>query len=139
MALKVTKVEVWAAGMDDKAGELAARLAPLAAAGADLTMALARRCPDWPGKGVVFVTPLQGAKQLKAAKAAGFRRTRMVCLKVEGPDKPGLAARIADAVGRAGVNLRGLTGSGLGGKSLIYVSVDTPSAAAKAAAVIKKL
>ncbi len=67
MALKVSRVDVWAAGLKDKPGRMADKLAALADAGANLQFVIARRAPDKPGTGVVFVTPLKGAKQLKAS------------------------------------------------------------------------
>ena len=33
------------------------------------------QAPEQRGSGVVFVTPLKGAKQIKAADAAGFQTT----------------------------------------------------------------
>ena len=60
MARSVSKVPVWAATIEDKPGGLAGNLAPLAAAGADLEFVIARRTPEGPGKGVLFLTPLKG-------------------------------------------------------------------------------
>jgi hypothetical protein len=112
----------------------------LAAAGANLATVLAKRSAERPGEGVVFVAPLRGAKQVKAAKAAGFAKLpNLVCLRVDGPDRKGLGARIAQAVGDAGINIRGLTGNALNGKSVIYVSFDGAAAAAKAGKIIKRL
>jgi len=76
---------------------------------------------------------------MKAAKAAGFNKTGMICLLVEGDDRAGLAAEIAGAVGEAGVNLRGLTGFALDGDCRFYLSLDSDKDAAAAAKVIKKL
>ena len=66
MALKVTKADVWAATIEDRAGGTAEKLEGLSKAGANLEMLLARRTAEQPGKGVMFVTPLKG----KAVKAA---------------------------------------------------------------------
>ncbi|HWI56942.1 MAG TPA: amino acid-binding protein, partial [Bacillota bacterium] len=60
MKLKVTRTDVWAATIDDRPGSLADKLAALTAAGANLEFVTARRTPEKPGKGVVFVTPLKG-------------------------------------------------------------------------------
>ena len=67
MGLTVERVDVWAVSIKDQPGGLAAKLAPLAEAGADLEFAVARRAPDKPGTGVVFVTPLRGDAQTAAA------------------------------------------------------------------------
>jgi hypothetical protein len=68
-------------------------LAPLAQAGANLEFVIARRAPEKPGTGVVFVTPIKGARQLRAAKAVGFTKTESLhSPRAQGPDKPGLGA-----------------------------------------------
>ncbi len=59
MKLDVTRVNVWAASIKDRSGALAEKLAALAQAGANLGFVLARRAPDKPGTGVVFLTPLK--------------------------------------------------------------------------------
>ena len=61
----VEHADVWAATIDDKSGALALVLAELREAGADLQFIIARRAE--PGKGVVFVTPLQGDREIAAA------------------------------------------------------------------------
>ena len=89
MALAVAKTVVWAACIEDRAGGLAEKLTVLAEAGAQLEFLIARREPDKPGTGVVFVTPLTGATQLRAAKKAGFAKTDSLhSVRIEGPDKP---------------------------------------------------
>ena len=140
MKAKVTKVDVWAATIQDRAGGLAEKLAPLAAAGANLEFIVARRAPDKPGEGVVFVTPLKGAKQVKAGKEAGFHTTDTLhSVRVEGCDKPGLGAKATKALGEAGVSLRGLSAAAFGRKFVCYLALDTAAAAAKAASIVKKL
>jgi hypothetical protein len=67
MSLTVTKVDVWAAQIDDQPGGLARLLEALAGAGADLECVVARRDPSKTGKGVVFLTPVKGADVRKAA------------------------------------------------------------------------
>ncbi|MBI4204647.1 MAG: dihydrodipicolinate synthase family protein [Betaproteobacteria bacterium] len=75
MDLLVERVDVWAAAIPDKPGGLAAVLATLREAGTDLQFIIARRAPDKPGTGVVFVTPLQGDREIRAAAVAGFNVT----------------------------------------------------------------
>ena len=99
MALKVQKVETWVAPLEDQPGSLAAKLSALSDAGISLEFVLARRAPDKPGTGVVFVTPINGAAQCRAAVEAGFRETKSLhALRVEGPDKKGEGTRIARAL-----------------------------------------
>ncbi len=139
MALTVTRSDVWAASIVDRAGGLAEKLAALAEAGAQLEFVISRRAPDTPGTGVVFLTPLKGAAQLKAAKKAGFEKTPSLhSLRIEGPDKPGLGAQLTQALAAAGINLRGLSAAAMGTRCVMYVALDTAADAAKAARILKK-
>jgi hypothetical protein len=72
MALKATKAEVWAVSIDDRAGGVADKLDPLAKAGANFEMVFARRTPENPGKGMLFVTPIKGVKATRVAQEAGM-------------------------------------------------------------------
>ncbi len=58
MDLTVEHVDVWATPIDDRPGGLADVLGVLRNAGADLQFVIARRAPNEPGRGVLFVTPL---------------------------------------------------------------------------------
>ena len=51
MAFTANKVEMWTGEIDDRIGGLAALLEPLAEAGVDLEVVVARRQPGMPGKG----------------------------------------------------------------------------------------
>jgi hypothetical protein len=140
MALKVTKTHVWAAEIQDQPGGLAKVIGTLAAAGANLECVIGRRQPEKSGTGVVFVTPLKGKKPLGAAAAAGFQETqRISTLKVEGDDRPGLGAALAQAVADAGVSMRGISAAVIGRKFVSYLAFDSADDAAKAAAALKKL
>jgi len=140
MALKVSRVDTWAATIEDRPGGLARKLKALAEGGVNLEMIIARRTPERPGEGVVFVAPVKGVRQGRAALAAGFTRAEaMHTVRAEGPDKPGLGARITQALAQAGVNLRGLSAAAIGKKCVVYLAVDTADAAARAAGVMKKI
>ena len=54
MSLTVTKIDVWAAQIEDKPGGLAKLLGTLAGAGANLECVVARRDPSNAGKGLLF-------------------------------------------------------------------------------------
>ena len=139
MALKVTRADVWAASIEDRPGGLADKLAALAGAGAELEFVLARRASDRPGEGVVFVTPLKGSAQLGAAKKAGFAKTKSLhSLTVEGPDKPGVGAKITQSLAQAGINLRGLSAAAIGPGCVTYLAFDSAADAAKAARLLKR-
>jgi hypothetical protein len=140
MALKVTKTEVWATEIQDQPGGLGKVMGTIAGAGANLECVIARRQPDKPGTGVVFVSPLRGKKALAAAATVGFHETyRIATVKVEGADRPGLGAQLAQAVGNAGLNMRGLTAAAIGRKFVAYLGFDNWEDAIKAAAAIKAL
>ena len=140
MALKVTRVDTWAATIEDRPGGLARKLKALAEGGANLEMVIARRSPERPGRGVVFVAPVKGVRQSRAAVAAGFVRAEALhTVRAEGPDKPGMGARIALALAGAGVNLRGLSAAAIGKKCVVYLAVDTADGAAAAAGVLRKI
>ncbi|KPK76996.1 MAG: amino acid-binding protein, partial [Phycisphaerae bacterium SM23_30] len=76
MKLDVSKVDVWAATIKDRPGSLAVKMKALSEAGVNLEFVIARRTPEKKGMGVVFVTPIKGARQVKAAQAAGFEKTK---------------------------------------------------------------
>ncbi len=140
MASSVSKVDVWAASMEDRPGGLSEKLTALADAGANLEFVIARRAPEKPGTGVVFVTPLKGAKQTRAAQDAGFSRTGSLhSVRLEGPDKPGMGARITEALAEAGVNLRGLSAAAIGRKSVVHLALDSDQDAKKAIALLRKM
>jgi hypothetical protein len=140
MKLNVSRVDVWVAGIEDRPGGLAKKLAALAEAGANLEFVIARRSLEQPGKGVVFVTPVKGAAQSKAATNGGFHRSESLhSVRVEGPDKPGLGAKLTQQLAAAGVNLRGLSAGVIGKRFVLYLAFDTSDDAAKAMRLAKRL
>jgi hypothetical protein len=140
MALKATRAEVWVMTIDDRAGGAADKLEALAKAGANFEMVFARRTPDQPGKGVMFVTPLKGAKAARAAQDIGMGKPENIhSVRVEGGDKPGLGSRITRALGDAGINFRGISAIALGKKFVSYIALDSEADAANAVAALKKL
>lgn len=140
MPLKVQKVDTWAAPLKDKPGGLAEKLDVLAKAGADLEFVVARRAPDKPGKGVLFVTPIKGAGAIRAARAAGFKKSNHLhTVRLEGADKLGAGSRITRALADKGVNLRGLSGAAFNKKIVAYLALDSAADAAKAIRVLRGL
>jgi len=138
--MKAQRVDTWAAPMKDKPGALAAKLKALSAAGVNLEFVVARRAPDKPGTGVVFVTPIKGPKKVRAAKAAGFKKTKSLhTVRIEGPDKRGQGARLAQALANKGLNLRGMSAAAVGKKFVCYIALDGGADAAKAVRVLKSL
>lgn len=140
MALKVERIDTWAAPIEDQPGGLADKLDTLARAGVNLEFLIARRAPEKPGRGVVFVTPIRGAAGSRAARQAGFAKTeRLHTVRIEGPDKRGACARIAQALAAKGLNLRGLSAAAMGQKFVCHIALDTTADAAKAMRVLRRL
>ena len=73
MALKVTKVDVWAGDLRDVPGGLADVLDQVAAGGGSLEFIIARRSDKHPGSGKVFVTPVTAQRTKEAAGRAGLQ------------------------------------------------------------------
>lgn len=139
MAYEVNKVDVFAGSLADRPGGLADKLEALAGAGANLEFVVARRSPEGPGSAVVFVAPIKGPKQIRAAQGQGMSKTDSLhSLRVEGPDKPGLGARITRTIADAGINMRGLSAAALGRRMVVYFAFDSNDDARKASAVLKK-
>lgn len=140
MALKVTSADTWTASIEDRVGGAAEKFEPLAEAGMNLEFAFARRTPENPGKGIMFIYPVRGAKALRAAKEAGFAKSATIhSLRIEGGDKPGVAARITRALADAGISFRGFSATALGRRFVAYVALDSAEDAARAARILKKL
>ena len=139
MAMKIERIKVWAASIEDKPGALAAKLKALARAGADLEFVFARTLGEPTGAGVACITPLKGAAQIRAAKAVGFEDlTRINTVRIETPDAPGVAAKVTEKIAAAGLNLRGFSASAHGKKGIIYLAFESGADAATAVRVLKR-
>ena len=140
MALKVSRVELWTVSIDDRAGGAADKLEPLSKAGANFEFVFSRRTPEQPGRGMLFVTPVKGAKVVQAAQAAGFTKPENLhSVRIEGANKPGVTAKVARALANAGISFRALSATGIGSKFVSYVALDTAEDAAKAVSLLKRL
>ena len=136
MASRVDRVDVWRGTVADSPGELGKVLKTLREAGANLEFLFAR--PWKEGRAAFFIAPLQGAAQCRAAKSARIIKwTDMPSLRVRGANKSGLAARIAGALGGAGINIQGLSAMGVGKGSMFYIALKKADLA-KAQRVLKQ-
>jgi ACT domain-containing protein len=136
--LIVEHAETYAAKIKDAPGALANKLTALAEAGADLELIISRRAPDEPGAGVVFVTPLRGDQEIQAATVSGFSVSNgMHSVRIEGENKPGIAAELAGKIGESGINLRGFSAAVIGTKFVVYLALDTPEDAHKIKGLIE--
>jgi hypothetical protein len=139
MAYTVKKVDVWAGEIVDRPGGLADKLATLSSAGTNFEFLISRRAPEKPGTGVVFLTPIKGAKQKTAAQGAGFSTTdNLHSVRVEGPDRPGLGMKMTQALADAGINLRGISAAALGRRAITYLAFDSAADADTAIRTLKK-
>ena len=138
MEFLVEREDVWITSLEDKPGALAAKLAALADAGANLDFVIARRSPDRPGMGVMFVTPLRGDAELKAASEVGFSAVnRLHSIRVEGENVKGLAGKVSEKLGAAGINMRGFSGAVIGKRFVLHIAFDSADAQEKATRIIR--
>ena len=138
MDLLVEGVEVWAAPINEGPGSLAALLAGLREAGADLEMIIARRTPEEPAAGVVFVAPLRGDREIAAAAELGFNVTRSVAsIRIQGPDLPGVAAQVTRRLAEAQVALLGLSAAVIGTRFIAYVRLESVAEVERAKRILE--
>jgi hypothetical protein len=88
-------------------------------------MVVARRQPDRPGAGIVFLAPVKGRKPTAAAAVAGLSTAT------------GVAAWMTGAIADAGINMRGLSAAAFGSRFVAYMAFDGAEDADKAAKAIK--
>jgi hypothetical protein len=139
MELNVERVDVWAATIEDKPGGLAKVLNALRDAGADLQFVVARRTPEASGKGIVFVAPLQGDTEIRAATQVGFSVTPSLhSVRVMGLDQLGIVAQLTQMLADGEINLRGVSAAVLGTQFIAYLAVDSLDDAEKAIDILQR-
>jgi hypothetical protein len=140
MGFKLERVHIWSGEIADKAGGMASKLAPLAEAGANLEYIATRRQSDRPGTGILFVAPVTGPAQVRAARLAGLAETHeTVVLRVEGDNQAGLASRLTQQWALAGINLQGLTMAVLSNRFVGFAAFDSVADANRAAQILADL
>ncbi len=139
MDLIVERVEGWVTMIDDQAGGLAKTLNRLRMAGADLDFIAAHRAREHPDKAVLFVYPLYGDAELEAAATLGFSPTRGVhAVRVEGKNRPGIAAELTSLLAAAGINLRGFSAAVFETMFVMYLGFDSAAAATQATSILQQ-
>lgn len=137
MSFKLNRVHLWSGQVPDKVGGTATKLHVLAEAGANLEYVFTKRLPDKPGLGVLFVAPLSGAVQLRAAKAADLHETDYpVVYRIEGDNAQGLAHRLTHDWAVQDISLQGLTMAVVGNKFVAYAAFDTVEDGMRAAQIL---
>lgn len=140
MKMRITREDVWATSLVDRPGGLAEKLETLATSKVNLHFVIARREASKPGTGVVFVTPIEGAVGIRAARKAGFAKTSSLhSLRLECADRLGLGARLTRVLADAGVNLRGLSAAAMGRRCVVHMAFDRTTDANKAVRVLKAM
>jgi len=121
---KIENIDVWAGDLMNRPERLARVLEALTAAGAELEFLVARRVTERTSR--VFVAPLKGKKQKRAAADVGLvPAVGMFALRVVGNDRAGLGADITRCVAAAGVNIRGASAATVGKKNVFYLGFKT--------------
>ena len=140
MRFKMDRVHVWSGEVADQIGATASKLAFLAQAGANLEYVFTKRLPDKPGRGILYVAPVTGPSQVRAAREAGLIETfTPVVHRLEGDNQAGLAHRVTQQWAVAGINLQGLTMAVLENRFVGYVAFDTVDDANRAAQILADL
>jgi len=134
----IERVDVWSASIADKTGGLSWLLKGMDEAGADFNFIIARRTPENPGSGVVFVTPIRGDREVKAASTLGFSLTNSVgAVCIEADNTPGATARLTGLIADAGINIRGLSVAVTGTRFVAYIGFDSTNDAEKAVSIFQ--
>jgi hypothetical protein len=140
MSFKWDRVHVWSCEILDQPGAAAGKLAFLAQAGANLEYIYTQRLPNKPGHGYLYVAPISGPAQQRAAKTAGLHEVdHPVVHRIEGDNEAGLAHRLTQAWELANISLQGMTLAVLSGKFVGYVAFDTVTDANRAAQILADL
>ncbi len=133
MAFEITTVEMWEGDSEDRPGILSEQLAEIMRAGANLEVIVSRPSPNPGGPCKVLLGPLHGSGESQAAEYTGLKRNAEHWLRLEGPDRPWLAAGIARTVADIGINISSFTGASIGERCVIYISFSTDGDARRAA------
>src|SRR5262245_53505462 len=137
MAINIHRVQVWTGEIPDRPGSAAAKLEVLARAGINLEYVFTRPHPAKPDTGLIFLAPIKGPEQTKAARAAGLAPALDVAmLCVEGEQRPGIGYALMSQLAIAGINLRGLSVSVLGDRFVAYLAFDDADTAGLAVRIL---
>ena len=140
MSFRFDRVHVWSCEVPDQPGGVAGKLAALAQAGENLEYVGTRRTPEKPGWGVLYIAPVTGPDQVRAAKSVGMHEVRSpVVIRVEGDNKAGLAHRLTGEWALAGISFQGLTMMVTGGRFVGYAAFDNSDDANRAATILANI
>jgi len=137
MPYRVTKEHVWVGVIPDRPDALGEKLRALRDGGLNLELILARRGEA--GQGLMFIAPLRTLEEIAAAEKAGLKRaSTMKIIRVEGPNVPGLAAKITTILAEAGLNIREYAAAALGERCVTSVAFDDDGDLDRAREILQK-
>ena len=140
MTLAIRRVQAWSGEIPDRPGAAAAKLEQLAHAGTDLEFVFTRPSRVNRDASVLFIAPITGPDQVKAAREASLGPALDVAmLCVEGDNRPGISYDIMSRLAVAGINLRGISISALGGRFNAYLAFDNADVATMALQILATL
>jgi len=139
MAFEISTVQMWEGDSEDRPGILSDQLAEIMRAGASLEIIVSRPSPRPGGPCKVLLGPLRGEEEAQAARYSGLTRNGEHWLRLEGPDRPWLAAGIARTVANHGINISSFSGAAIGQRCVIYISFATEGDARRAAKVLEPI
>jgi predicted amino acid-binding ACT domain protein len=140
MTLSIRRIQVWSGEIPDRPGAAVAKLERLARAGANLEFVFTRPHRSKPDMSVLFIAPITGPEQIAAARAAELGpATDVAMLCVEGSDRAGIGYDLMSRLAVAGINLRGVSISAIGGRFSAYLAFDNADVAALAVQVLATL
>lgn len=136
MPLKVKKIVLWRGVVPNVPGSLARTLAPLK--GGNLQIVMGYHLHGSRDEAIVEAYPVSGRKTTAAASAVGLAAGALPALLVQGDDRPGLGHAMADALGRAGINVNFLVAQVVRKQYSAVFGFASELDAASAASLIKK-
>jgi hypothetical protein len=140
MTMAIRRIQVWSGEIPDRPGAAAAKLEQLARAGADLEFVFTRPHRSKPDTSILFIAPITSPEQIKVARDGGLGPALDVAmLCVEGDNRPGIGYDIMSRLAVAGINLRGISISALGGRFSAYLAFDNADVATMALQIMATL
>lgn len=137
MAYQVTLEHVWVGAIPDRPAALAEKLRELALGGINLELIIGRR--EMPGRCLLYISPLRTIDEIRRAEKAGLTRENSIrTVRVEGPNMPGLGAKITQALADAGLNIAGFTAAALGNLHVTSITFDKPDDVTRAREVLQQ-
>jgi hypothetical protein len=138
MTLTIRKVTLWRRDLDNRPGALAGVLEPLAAAGADLQVAMGYRIPGHETRAVVELAPVTGRRASAAAEGAGLAPSPIPTVVVEGDDAPSVGLAQSRALATAGINIAFLIAQAVGRRFSAVFGFETQADADRAVTLLKR-